>query len=110
MARSPAEIQTDIALTRQQIEDRLDALQRQMGRRWWALYALLGAGLLTGMLLARVPVITLLAGGARAVQAGASVAAALAAIDRVAARRRTAELRGSLPQRSPRPGALSRAS
>lgn len=110
MARSPAEIQTDIALTRQHIEERLDALQRQVERRWWALYALLGAGLLTGVLLARVPVLTLVAGSARAVQAGASVAVALAAIDRFASRRRAAELRGSLPQRPPRSGALSRAS
>lgn len=109
MARSPAEIQTDIALTRQQIEERLDALQRQVEHRWWALYALLGAGLLTGVLLARLPVITLVAGSARAVQAGASVAAALAALDRFASRRRAAELRRGLPEWPSRSG-LPRAS
>jgi hypothetical protein len=83
MARSPAEIQADIALTRLQIEQRLDALQRQVERRWGFIhYALLGAGLVTGLLLARVPLLALVGGGARAVQTGVSVAAALAAIDR----------------------------
>jgi len=34
MARSPAEIQADIAVTRRVIEHQLDAIQRKVPRRW----------------------------------------------------------------------------
>lgn len=110
MARSPAEIQADIALTRRQIEQRLDALQRQVERRWLVPYALLGAGLVTGVLLARVPMLALVGAGARAVQTGVSVAAALAMIDRFLSTRRAARARRSLPRRPPPSNDLRRAS
>src|SRR4030095_4922110 len=40
MARDPAEIQADIALTRRVIEQQLDALSRKLPRRWWTPWAL----------------------------------------------------------------------
>jgi len=39
MARSPAEIQADIAVTRRVIERQLDALGHAVEGRWWAPYA-----------------------------------------------------------------------
>jgi len=94
MARSSDEIQADIALTRRQIEHRLDALQRQVTYGWWLPYALLAGGLVAGALLARVGLFGLLGGGARAIQTGLSAAAAIAAIDHFLAERRADRSRG----------------
>jgi hypothetical protein len=88
MARSPAEIQADIALTRHGIEDQLDALRRRVPDRWWVEWALLGGGLAVGLLLTRVPLLRLVGTGARTVQTGMVVASTLAAVDRFIAERR----------------------
>jgi len=88
MARNPAEIQADIAITRRVIERQLDALSRRMLRRWWTPW-LTGAGALAvGLLLSRVPMLRLVGAGARAVQAGIAVAGTVAAVDRFLAGRR----------------------
>jgi uncharacterized protein DUF3618 len=91
MARSPAEIQADIALTRAVIEDRLDALSRRVPRTVWLPW-LVGAGALgLGLLLSRLPVLRTIGLGARAVQTGIAVAGTVAAVDRfLAAHRRPA--------------------
>lgn len=91
MARSPAEIQADIALTRAVIEDRLDALSRRVPRTAWLPW-LVGAGALgLGLLLSRLPVLRTIGLGARAVQTGIAVAGTVAAVDRfLAAHRRPA--------------------
>jgi len=91
MARSTAEIQADIALTRRHIEARLDALQRRVPRDWWVPYAALAGGLLAGFVISRIPLLSLVAGAARTVQTGLSVAATLAAVDRFLAERRALE-------------------
>ena len=85
MARSPAEIQADIAVTRRVIERQLDAL---VERRWWAPYATVVGGLAVGFLLSRMPLGRVIGVGARTVQTGLAVASALAAIDRFVAERR----------------------
>jgi hypothetical protein len=82
MARSTAEIQADIALTRRVIERRLDEVERMIPRRWWSPYALLLGGLAIGLLLSRFPLLGVLGTGARTVQTGLSVAGTLAAVDR----------------------------
>jgi|GEM_PF-1953362 len=110
MARSPDEIQADIALTRRQIEHRLDALQRRVEHRWWTPYALVGAGLLTGVLLSRLPLFAVVGGGARALQTGLSVAAALAAVDRFIAERRALQAPAGAPPAPAAREALRRAS
>ena len=46
MARDPAEIQADIAVTRRVIEHQIDALGRAVEGRWWAPYAVVAGGLL----------------------------------------------------------------
>lgn len=88
MARSPAEIQADIAVTRRVIERQLDALGHVVDRRWWAPYALVIGGLAVGFLLSRLPVGRVVGVGARAVQTGLAVASTLAAVDRFVAERR----------------------
>ena len=45
MARSTAEIQADIAVTRRQIERQLDGLRRRVPDRWWTPYAMLAGAL-----------------------------------------------------------------
>ncbi|MGH7392454.1 MAG: DUF3618 domain-containing protein [Candidatus Rokuibacteriota bacterium] len=97
MARSPDEIQAEIALTRRQIEQRLDALAQRVPRRWWMPYALLAGGLAAGVLLSRLPLLALVGGAARTVQTGLSVAAALATVDRVLAERRPVPAREGEP-------------
>lgn len=87
MARSTAEIQADIALTRRLIESQLDALENALQRRWWMPYAVLGGGLAAGLLLSRLPLLTLVGAGARTVQAAMTVAGALAAVDWLVAER-----------------------
>jgi hypothetical protein len=90
MARSPAEIQADIALTRRQVERQLEALHRRVPRGWWTPYAAAAAALAVGVLLSRVPLLRLVSLGARSVQTGLSVAGTVAAVDRfVAGQRRS---------------------
>ena len=88
MARSTAEIQADIAVTRRLIEHRLDGLRTAVPDRWWTPYALLAAGLGTGVLLSQVPLLRLMGASARVVQAGLSVASVLAAVGLFTERRR----------------------
>ncbi len=88
MARSTAEIQADIAVTRQSIERQLESMQRKVPDRWWTPYALLGGAALVGLVLSRVPVARMVGYGARGVQTGITVATTLAAIDRFLATRR----------------------
>jgi hypothetical protein len=90
MARSPAEIQADIALTRRLIESEFDKLQRHLPRWWWTPYAVLGTALLVGLVMSRVPLHRLIEAGSRTVLAGVTVAGAVAAVDRFAARKRPA--------------------
>jgi hypothetical protein len=87
MARSTAEIQADIAVTRRRIETQLDALHRRLPDRWWMPYATLAGALVTGIVLSRVSMLSLVGTGARAVQAGLAVASTVAAVDRFLAER-----------------------
>jgi uncharacterized protein DUF3618 len=88
MARSPAEIQADIAVTRRVIERQLDALGGAVEGRWWAPYAVTVGGLVVGFVLARMPLGRVVGVSARAVQTGLAVASTLAAVDRFVAERR----------------------
>lgn len=90
MARSTAEIQADIAVTRRLIEQQFDALERRMPRAWWAPYAFVAGALGVGVALSRIPVLRLLNVGARTVQTGVTVATTVAAVDRFVAGRRAA--------------------
>jgi hypothetical protein len=90
MARSTAEIQADIAVTRRLIEHQLDAIERRLPRTWWMPYALLGGAFVVGLALSRVPLLSLMGVGARAVQTGLTVATTVAAVDRFVAGRRAA--------------------
>jgi hypothetical protein len=91
MARSPAEIQADIELTRRVIERQLDALTPRVPRAWWAPWLVAAGALGVGLLLSRVPVLRLLSVSARTVQTAIAVAGTVAAVDRfVAERRRSA--------------------
>jgi uncharacterized protein DUF3618 len=89
MARSPAEIQADIALTRQLIERKLDALERRVPHRWWTPYALFGGAIVLGLVLSRIPLLRVVEVGARAVRTGITVAGAVAAVDHFVAERRS---------------------
>jgi len=88
MARSPAEIQADIAVTRRVIERQLDALGHAVEGRWWASYAVIAGGFAVGFVLARMPIGRVVGISARAVQTGLAVATTLAAVDRFVAERR----------------------
>ena len=79
MARSTAEIQADIALTRSAIEAHLDVLRTRIRYRWWVPLAVAGGALAAGVLLSRIPLLRILNTGARVVQTGVSVAAAVTA-------------------------------
>ena len=94
MARSPAEIQADIAVTRRVVEQRLDGLRRRLPDRWWMPYAMLAGALVTGALLSRVPLLRLVGTGTRAVNAGLMIASTVSAVDRFVAQRD-----GELPAR-----------
>lgn len=87
MARSPAEIQADIEVTRRLIEHRLDTLRGSVPHRWWTPYALLVGGLAAGVLLSRVPLFRLVGVGTRTVQTGLAMASTVAAVDRFLAER-----------------------
>ncbi len=93
MARSTAEIQAEIAVTRDVIERRLDALGRRARHPLWIVLALVAAGTLTGVLLSRLPLLPVLSASARTVQTGIGVAAALATLRRALAAGRPAGAR-----------------
>jgi hypothetical protein len=88
MARSPAEIQADIALTRRVIETQLDAISRKVPRAWWTPLAFGAGALVLGVVLSRVPFLKLVGVGARTVQTGITVAGTVAAVDRFLAQQR----------------------
>jgi hypothetical protein len=74
-------------VTRRIIEHQLDALQRRLPRGWWVPYAVFGGAALVGLLLSRVPFLSLVSTGARTVQTGLTVATTVAAADRFLASR-----------------------
>ena len=88
MARDPAEIQADIAVTRRVIEHQIDALGRAVEGRWWAPYAVVAGGVAVGFLMARMPLGRLVGVAAGTVQTGLALATTLSAIDRFVADRR----------------------
>jgi hypothetical protein len=88
MARSPAEIQADIALTRRVIERQLDALTPNVSLVWHQPWAVVAVGLTVGLALSRVPLLRLVGTGARVVQAGIAIAGTAAAVDRFLSPRR----------------------
>jgi hypothetical protein len=85
MARSPAEIQTEIVLTRDDLARGLDVLQRRVPGPAWLWPALLGAGLVAGVLLTRTPIGRLFAAAAQAIQVGLGIAAAVVTLRRALA-------------------------
>jgi hypothetical protein len=88
MARSPAEIQADIAFTRRVIEDHLDGFSRRVPRTQWTPW-LVGAGaLVLGLALSRLPLLRTVGVGAQTVKAFITVAGTVAAVDRFLAERR----------------------
>ena len=87
MARSTAEIQADIAVTRRLIERQLDGVRRRLPDKWWTPYAVLGGALLTGVVLSRVPMLKLVGTSARIVHVGLAVATTVGAVDRFIADR-----------------------
>lgn len=88
MARNPAEIKADIALTRRVIERQLDALSRRLPHTRWTPW-LTGAGALAvGLLLSRMRMRRLVGAGVRAVRGGIAVAGTVAVVDRFLAGRR----------------------
>ena len=87
MARSTAEIQAEIAVTRQQIESQLDGLRRRVPNRWWLPYAVLGGALVAGIVISRIPVLKLVRTGTRAINVGLMVASTAGAVDRFMAER-----------------------
>lgn len=88
MARDPAEIQADIAVTRRVIEHQIDALGRAVEGRWWAPYAIVAGGVAAGFLLSRMPLGRLVGVTVGTVQTGLTLATALSAVDRFVADRR----------------------
>ena len=88
MARSPAEIQADIAVTRRLVERQLDAIERRVPRGWWVPYVTVAGAPALGFLLSRVPLLRVVGAGARTMQTGLTVAQTLAVVDRYVAERR----------------------
>lgn len=88
MARSTAEIQADIALTRRLIEDQLEDLRSKVPDRWWMPLAVVAGAFAFGLLLSRMPFLKLVGTGARAVQTGVTVATTVGAVDRFLATQR----------------------
>jgi hypothetical protein len=82
MARSPAEIQADIVLTRRVIEHQLDALTPGVSRLWQRPWAVAAGAFAIGLALSRVRLLRLIGSGARAAQAGIAIAGTVAAVDR----------------------------
>jgi hypothetical protein len=88
MARSAAEIQADITLTRREIEEQLDAFSHRVSRTRWAPWLALAGALGVGFLLSQVSLLRVVGLGARTVQSGVAVAGAVSAVDRFLATRR----------------------
>ena len=88
MARSPAEIQADIAVTRHLVERQLDAIERRIPRGWWVPCVAVAGALGVGFLLSRMPFLRLVGAGARTMQTGLTVAQTAAMVDRYVAERR----------------------
>ena len=84
MARSTAEIQADIALTRRHIETQLDHFEQRLTRRGRTLIVL-GGAFVAGLLLSQLPVLRLLRLTAGVARAGATVAGTIAALGGMAA-------------------------
>ena len=82
MARSTAEIQAEIAVTRRLIEHQLE-----LPIRWWTPYAVLAGALVAGVVVSRIPMLKLVGTGARAAQAGLAIATTVAAVKRFVAER-----------------------
>jgi hypothetical protein len=82
MARSPAEIQADIAVTRRLVERQLDAVERRLPKGWWVPYASAAAALTVGVVLSRMPFFRLVSLGTRTVQTGLAVAPMVALVRR----------------------------
>jgi hypothetical protein len=59
VARSPAEIQAQIRLTRRAIDARLDAVNERVSYRRWAPYAFLAGAAIVGLGLSRLPILRL---------------------------------------------------
>src|SRR5207244_12303976 len=72
MARRPAEIQADIALTRRHIEAQLDQLEQRVTRRGRTLGLVLGGAFVAGLVLSQLPVLRLLRLTATLARAGAT--------------------------------------
>jgi hypothetical protein len=87
MARSPAEIQADIAVTRRRVEQQLDAVERRLPQGWWVPYASVAGALAVGLLLSRVPFFRLVGLGTRVVKTGLAVAPTVALVRRYVAKR-----------------------
>jgi len=85
MARSPAEIQADIALTRRHIEAQLDQLEQRVTRRGRTLGLVLGGAFVAGLVLSQLPVLRLLRLTASLARAGATMAGTIAALGGMAA-------------------------
>jgi len=85
MARRPAEIQADIALTRRHIETQLDGLEQRLTRRGRTLAFVLGGAFVAGLVLSQLPVLRLLRLTASLARAGATVAGTIAALGGMAA-------------------------
>jgi len=92
MARSTAEIQADIAVTRGLIERQLEGLRHRVPDRWWTPYAMLAGALVAGAVLARLPLLRLVGASTCAVQAGLAIASTVAA-PRSSARTRCTSIR-----------------
>lgn len=88
MARNPAEIQADIAVTRRLVERQLDAIERRIPRGRWVPYVAFAGALVVGLLLSRVSFLRLVGAGARTMQTGLTVAQTAAMVDRYVAERR----------------------
>ena len=88
MARSPAEIQAEIAVTRRHVERQLDAVERRLPRGWWVPYASAAGALTVGVLLSRVPFFRLAGIGTRVIQTGLAVAPTVVLIRRYLAEHR----------------------
>lgn len=88
MARSPAEIQADIEVTRRLVERQLDAIEHRVPHGWWVPYVTVAGALAVGFVLSRVPLLRLVGVGARTMQTGLVVAQTLALVDRYVAERR----------------------
>jgi len=84
MARSTAEIQADIALTRRHIETQLDRFEQRLTRRGRTLIVL-GGAFVAGLVLSQLPVLRLLRLTAGVARAGATVAGTIAALGGMAA-------------------------